>query len=248
MMTGSILTSQPRPPGAAGHRIFSPGSPRCLKRAPGNIPWPDDQSTPTFQAPQQNESPFTKQRKSRCDRVWHEAGAPGGRVDAACLRSRPSFSADHGRVQANGVTEITIKPLITARLVAMPSWLIQRSGGRQFLNDIFLPGLCRSSQHVQYPGNLCLDELPLPAPRCGGPCYPLRESYKPTTDSRLSAMACRGRQTISKELAANNITVLFMVGAGDATGRRSHWGEFGLPDADGKMLDTNLTGARPPPA
>jgi len=38
-----------------------------------------------------------------------------------------------------------------------------------------------------------------------------------------------------------NITVLFMVGAGDANvGRRGHWGEFGLTIPDGKMRRTQI--------
>ncbi|MGI4790997.1 MAG: PA14 domain-containing protein [Janthinobacterium lividum] len=206
---------------------------------PGNILWPGDRPTFTFQITGTGSQPV--QASGHVEVIaYGTRGAPGDVWTPHMFRMGIAASVPvAAHIAPNGFQDVTITPTVPARFGGYALVLDLGPLGRQFITS-FVRTLPVTQKRVEYP-HFCLDSLPLPVlQRLGVHAIRWGVPYKPTTDPDFAQWyADRGREL--KAYQAAGVTVLFMAGGGAFNGptqplsRPRPW-----LDDSGKMLDTKF--------
>ena len=202
--------------------------------APGNVLWPGDTPSFTFQIVSHLDTPLAVQGKVDVI-AYGTKGRPGDiwKPDMVKMANVDSISIPID-LAPQGYTNLTVTPKIPAQFGAYALVVDLGPQGRQFLTTC-VRTFAADPQRLQYP-RFCMDMLPVPLlRRLGVQAVRYGTGYVPTTHKDYAKFTAELEQRL-RELQTNNITVLFMVGGGPASqplGRpRPH-----LDDHD-VMLDT----------
>jgi len=206
---------------------------------PGNILWPGDRPTWTFQIV--NDGGQALNAAGRVEVVaYGTRGAPGDVWTPHVFKIAASGSVSiSATVPAHGYADITVSPRIPARFGGYALIVDLGPAGREFLTSC-VRTFAATQGKVQYP-KFCLDALPLPVlKRLDVHAIRWGVGYKPTTDKDFPQWyADRARDLKGYQDA--DIAVLLMAGGGEFFGptqplrRPRPW-----LDDKGVMLDTKF--------
>jgi hypothetical protein len=183
---------------------------------PGNILWPGDRVTFTFQVVSTSAGPI---RAAGHVQVipYGTRGAPGDTWDPHVVRTgTPVPQPVTISLAPNGFQDVTVTPATPARFGGYALVLDLGPLGRQFITS-YVRSLPATSRRVEYP-HMCLDSLPPPVlQRLGVHAIRYGMGYKPTTDPDFAQWyAARGKELRAYQAAG--VTVLYMVGGPDDWG------------------------------
>ncbi|HEX2948078.1 MAG TPA: hypothetical protein VHV83_00670 [Armatimonadota bacterium] len=216
MVTGSKMIGYAETLGVVPDQRAYPYSAQLTQSSiPGNVLWPGDKATFTFQLVNNNAQPVVAQGK--VDVIeYGTKGRPGDVWTPIMFKI-----ADVGSIPINvnmpakGFVNITVSPDIPAKFGAYA--LVADLGplGRQFITTC-VRTFPSSTKRIQYP-SFCLDIMPVDVSRrLGVQAVRYGIDYFPTTAKDFDKrMASLDKQL--KELQDNNVAVLLMIGAGSAS-------------------------------
>ena len=207
--------------------------------APGNVLWPGDKPSFTFQVLNDGDKPL--HAAGRVEVIaYGTRGAPGDVWTPHVFKVAASGSVPvAATVPAHGYADVTVNPPIPARLGGYALVVDLGPAGRRFLTSC-VRTFAAMQGRVQYP-KFCLDALPLPVlKRLDVHAIRWGVGYKPTTDPDFDAWyADRARDLKGYQDA--DIAVLLMAGGGNFFGPTQ---PLGRPrpwlDDKGTMLDTKF--------
>ena len=238
MVTGTAMPGFAETFGLAGSPTYQVQTVRS--GAPGNVLWPGDHPTFTFQILNDGDKPLRAAGRVKVI-AYGTRGAPGDvwtphvfRI-AGAVGSVPVAAT----VPAHGYADVTVSPVIPARFGGYALVVDLGPAGRRFLTSC-VRTFAATQGKVQFP-HFCLDSLPLPVlKRLDVHAIRWGIGYKPTTDADFAAWyADRGREM--REYQDADIAVLLMAGGGDFFGPTQ---PLGRPrpwlDDKGVMLDTKF--------
>ena len=183
---------------------------------PGNILWPGDRATFTFQIVSTSAQPI--QAVGHVQVIpYGTRGAPGDIWDPHVVRTGTPLSQPVTiNLAPNGFQDVVVTPPTPARFGGYALVLDLGAHGRQFITS-YVRSLPATSRRVEYP-HMCLDSLPPPVlERLGVHAIRYGMGYKPTTDPDFAQWyAARGKELRAYQAAG--VTVLFMVGGPDDWG------------------------------
>ena len=207
--------------------------------APGNILWPGDRPTWTFQIV--NDGDHAINAAGRVEVIGYGTrGAPGDVWTPHVFRIAQAGSVPvAAEVPAHGYADVTVSPPVPARFGGYALIVDLGPAGRRFLTSC-VRTFAATPRRVQYP-KFCLDALPLPVlKRLDVHAIRWGVGYKPTTDPDFAEWyADKGRELKGYQEA--DIAVLLMAGGGEffsptqPLGRPRPW-----LDDKGVMLDTKF--------
>ncbi len=184
--------------------------------APGNILWPGDRATFTFQIVSTSAQPI--QTVGHVQVIpYGTRGAPGDIWDPRVVRTgAPLAQPVTISLAPNGFQDVVVTPVTPARLGGYALVMDLGAHGRQFITS-YVRTFPTTAKRIEYP-HMCLDSLPPPVlQRLGVHAIRYGMGYKPTTDPDFAQWyAARGKELRAYQAAG--VTVLFMVGGPDDWG------------------------------
>ena len=238
MVTGQSMPGYAETFGVTPGQRSSPYSVALIAGgAPGNILYPGEQPTFTFQIVNNQDRAIAIAGKAEIV-AYGTKGQPGDIWAPRVFKiSSPVSVSINVKIAAKGYTDFTVSPKLPAAFGAYALVVDLGPLGRRFVTSCART-FPASPQRIQYP-KFCLDDINLDVlKRLGVQAIRYGASYKPTTDKKFEAWyAEEGRKL--KRFQDANIAVLFMVGAGDwytpeqPLSRPRPW-----LSPDGVMLDT----------
>ena len=207
--------------------------------APGNLLYPGEQPTFTFQIVSRQDAPLAVAGKAEIV-AYGTRGQPGDIWNPHVFKiSSPVSVPLAGKIDARGYADFTVSPKLPAAFGAYALVVDLGPLGRQFVTSCgrTFPA---SPLRIQYP-KFCLDDINVDVlKRLGVQAIRYGIGYKPTTDKDFPQWyAEEGRKL--KRFQDANIAVLFMIGGGafyapeQPMTRPRPW-----LNADGVMLDTKF--------
>jgi hypothetical protein len=206
---------------------------------PGNVLWPGDKPTWTFQVLNASDMPLDASGKVEVI-AYGTKGASGDIWTPHVFKISDAGSVSvTATVPAHGYADVQISPDIPAKFGGYALVVDLGPAGRRFLTSC-VRTFAATQGRVQYP-KFCLDSLPLPVlKRLDVHAIRWGVGYKPTTDKDFAAWYA-DRALELKGYQAADIAVLFMAGGGEFFGPTQ---PLGRPrpwlDDKGMMLDTKF--------
>ena len=182
---------------------------------PGNVLWPGDAPSFTFQIQNDGDAPLTAAGRVEVI-AYGTKGAPGDVWTPHVYKITDGGSVPvAANVAAHGYQDVTVRPDIPARFGGYALVLDLGPAGRQFLTSC-VRTFKATQGRVQYP-KFCLDNLPPDVlKRLDVHAIRYGEGYKPTTDKDYAQWYADEGKKLAEYNAAD-VAVLFMVGGGAFT-------------------------------